>query len=298
MFFFRMPLYFILSGLFFKTYEGMFPFIKKKTNKLIIPFIFSFIFITIPSVFLIDKGNEMFINISLFEEKGRLNLGIVSSSWFLVCLFIVNLYFYSLFKLSRFNVKTISLFCIILGNVGYLLNVMNLYLPLWLDTSLTVMPFFLFGYLARNYSNILYEDFAKKHIILFLLALTALLLTYYIFEQKKTMSIYFLQNHYNVNTISLYLGGISGSCCVLLISKYLQKLPLLSYIGRYSIVVLLTHQPLLYILRNIFYQLGLSQDGHFANFVIFVMVLLLSVPIIHFCVRFLPYCFAQKDIWK
>ena len=51
MFFFRMPLYFILSGLFFKTYDGLFPFIKKKTNKLLIPFLFIFLVIIIPSIF-------------------------------------------------------------------------------------------------------------------------------------------------------------------------------------------------------------------------------------------------------
>ena len=37
---FRMPLYFILSGLFFKQYEGFVGFLKRKTNKLLIPFLF------------------------------------------------------------------------------------------------------------------------------------------------------------------------------------------------------------------------------------------------------------------
>lgn len=46
---FRMPLYFILSGLFFKTYGGIFPFFKKKTNKLLIPFICSYLFIILPA---------------------------------------------------------------------------------------------------------------------------------------------------------------------------------------------------------------------------------------------------------
>ena len=37
---FRMPLYFFLSGLFFKTYEGFCGFLKRKINKLLIPFLF------------------------------------------------------------------------------------------------------------------------------------------------------------------------------------------------------------------------------------------------------------------
>lgn len=299
MFFFRMPLYFILSGLFFKTYEGMFSFIKKKTNKLIIPFLFSFVIITIPSIFFMDRNNGVDTTISSFyEEKGRLTLGLVPSSWFLVCLFIVNLYFYSLFIFSKTNIRVISLFCVLFGVSGYLMSVYGFYFPLWFDTSLTVMPFFLCGYITRNYSNILYEEFMKKHILLFLLSLSALLFTYYVLEHRQLVSIYFFHNHYGMKIISLYLGGISGSYCILLISKYLRKVPLLSYIGRYSIVVLLTHQPLLFIIRNVFYQLGLSQVGLVANFIIFIIILLLSVPIINFCIRFLPYCFAQKDIWK
>lgn len=37
---FRMPLYFFLSGLFFKEYEGFFGFSLRKVNKLLIPFFF------------------------------------------------------------------------------------------------------------------------------------------------------------------------------------------------------------------------------------------------------------------
>lgn len=36
----RIPLYFCLSGLFFKEYNGFLDFITRKFNKLIIPFIF------------------------------------------------------------------------------------------------------------------------------------------------------------------------------------------------------------------------------------------------------------------
>ncbi len=37
---FRMPLYFILSGLFFKEYSGFSSFAKRKVNNLIVPFFF------------------------------------------------------------------------------------------------------------------------------------------------------------------------------------------------------------------------------------------------------------------
>ena len=299
MFFFRMPLYFILSGLFFKTYGGLFPFFKKKTNKLIVPFVFTYLIIIVPSVFFLNSMDGISTSLhSFFEEKGRLFLGIVPSSWFLVCLFIVNLYFYSVSILAKNNIKVISLSCIILGISGYLMNAFGLYFPLWFDSSLTVLPFFLYGYLLRNYSNLLYGEIKMKQLSLFLLSLTALLFSFYILEHRDLLSLSFFHNTFGVKMISLYLGGISGSYCILFIAKYFQHIPVFSYIGRYSIVVLLTHQPILFVIRNVYYQLGISQEGFLNNFIIFVIIIFLSMSVIRFCIRFLPYFYAQKDIWK
>ena len=134
LFFFRMPLYFILSGLFFKTFGVFFPFFKKKTNKLLIPFLFSFVTIAIPSILFQDRWNDTITSIdNFFEEKGRLHLGIVPSSWFLICLFIVNIYFYSVFIVAKYNIKVITLLCILLGGSGYLINAFGMFFPLWID---------------------------------------------------------------------------------------------------------------------------------------------------------------------
>ena len=40
---FRMPLYFALSGIFFKTYSSFSNFVIRKINKLIVPFLFFYI---------------------------------------------------------------------------------------------------------------------------------------------------------------------------------------------------------------------------------------------------------------
>lgn len=44
---FRMPLYFILSGIFFSRYSCFAEFIVKKVNRLLIPFLFFYFFTTI-----------------------------------------------------------------------------------------------------------------------------------------------------------------------------------------------------------------------------------------------------------
>ena len=126
-----------------------------------------------------------------------------------------------------------------------------------------------------------------------------MLLVYYFNELCGADVIGFARNEYNVHLLSLYIGGIAGTMCVLLLSKFLGHLPIVSYIGRYSIVVLLTHLLYLFVIRNLLYQARISQDNRIdINIAVFVVIILLSLPTIKFCVKYLPYCFAQKDLWK
>lgn len=297
---FRMPLYFVLSGMFFKTYESFYNFTKKKTNKLLIPFLSTFFIISIPTSYWLNSINGFDTTIStlFFAENDRLNLGINGASWFLICLFIVNIIFYIIFLLSRHNVIVIAIIGGICGITGYLLNVYELYLPMWLDSSLTATPFFIIGYAIKQYSDILYEQFSNKHYFLLIGAFIALLIIYKINEYETPSTILFIDNNFNVNIISLYIGGMVGTYCVLLIAKYFKYLPVISYLGRYSIVVLLTHQFYIFIVRNILYQLNIPQNSFIINLGIFIFIIIISLPTIKFCIKYLPYCFAQKDLWK
>lgn len=292
---FRMPLYFLLSGLFFKTYGGILPFFKKKTNKLLIPFVCSYIFVILP-IGCLSQGN-VGGNFLFFIDNGRLNLGINGASWFLVCLFIVNMYFYLMFLLCRNNIVRITVGTCICGIVGYSLNLFGFYLPVWMDSSLTVMPFFLMGYAMRKYSNVLYGHFTTKSFGCFLMSLAVLVLVYYTNKSMHREVIVFIDNNFDIGLLSVYIGGFAGTCCVLMISKFFKRLPVLSYIGRYSIVVLLTHPLYIFVLREVFSRMNIEQSSY-TNIVTFAIIVALSLPTIKFCIRLLPYCFAQKDLWK
>lgn len=297
---FRMPLYFVLSGLFFKTYDGLFPFIKKKTNKLLIPFFSTFIFIVLPTTFVLNEfeGKTTTLSNLLWGGPGKFNLGIDGAIWFLLCLFAVNIYFYMIFLLTKRNVVGITILSVICGMSGYVMNYYGFHLPMWTDSALTAMPFFLFGYLSRCYTEVLYGSFSKKDVIYAIVSLVVLLSVYMYDEWRGQSIIIYGENTFNVSFLSLYIGGVFGTYFVLMIAKYLVHLPIISYIGRYSIVVLLTHLLFLFVIRNILYQLGISQNGMSLNLFVFVLIMLLSVPTISFCIKYLPYWFAQKDIWK
>ena len=296
---FRMPLYFVLSGLFFKTYDGLIPFIKKKTNKLLIPFFFTFFFLIIPTTFLLRKFDGK--SISFFDllctGDGKLNLGINGAIWFLFCLFAVNIYFYMIFLMTNKNIVGISVLALACGGIGYVMSIAGLHVPMWMDSALTAMPFFLTGYLLRCYSPVLYGSFSKKDILYAMFSLLLLVFVFLYDEWQGTNVIAFGENTFDIPFLSLYIGGITGTYFVLMVAKFFDKLPLISYFGRYSIVILLTHLLYLFVIRNILYQLNLPQNGVALNIISFVIIMLLSIPTISFCIKYLPYLFAQKDIW-
>ena len=297
---FRMPLYFVLSGLFFKTYDGLLPFVKKKTNKLLIPFFLTFIFVVVPTTILLNKyeGETMTLLNLFFGGAGKLNLGIDGAIWFLLCLFTVNIYFYLIFLLTKRNVVGITILSIICGVSGYLMSRYGFSLPMWMDSALTAMPFFLFGYLLRCYSDVLYGSLSKQDLILCMVSFVVTISVFMYDRWLDRYAIAYGDNSFDIPFLSIYIGGISGTYFILMISKCIRQMPIISYIGRYSIVVLLTHLLFLFAIRNILYQMGIPQHGIVLNVLVFVLIIILSVPTISLCIRYLPYWFAQKDLWK
>jgi fucose 4-O-acetylase-like acetyltransferase len=297
---FRMPLYFFLSGLFFKTYDGFIPFVKKKANKLLIPFLFTFFLLIIPSSLVLNNMEGRVISVySLFwGNNGRLNLGINGASWFLLCLFAVNVYFYLIFLLARHHIWGVTIMSCLCGVAGYVMNLHGLYLPLWMDSAFTALPFFLMGYVLNHYGNLLYGKMGGRDLLYLCLSLLLLIGIYIVDEMMGTGCVAFGENIYDISIFSLYIGGFMGTYFVLMLSKYLKHVPGVSYLGRYSIVVLLTHLLYLFIIRNILYQVGIPQNSIVLNLFVFVFVLLLELPTIWFCIRYLPYWFAQKDLWR
>lgn len=200
--------------------------------------------------------------------------------------------------LTKHNIYLISIASIIICTIGYCLNILHISIPLWIDSAMSAIPFFLWGYLLKQHSSILHDGIKHNHIIIALLSTATILLVFAYNTHFERHAISYGENTFDVNIICLFLGGISGSYLVFLISKCINKMPIISYIGRYSIVVLLTHLIYLFIIRNILYQLGINQNSIILNFFVFAFIILISLPTIKIGIKYFPYWFAQKDILK
>ena len=234
----RMPLYFILSGLFFRDYGGFAQFTVKKINKILIPFLFFYLVSYIP--FYICE----YISPGLIQTQASGLMDVFNNRqffngpiWFLLCLFFVNLLFCAIKLNIRnewgvcFAVVSIGLFGVLLGNLG-------IFIPMYLDVAMTTLPYFYMGYLL-NRTNLLYPNRFDKYNIL--LALIGYGITYLI-------TIYFdaphPSFHYNIihgNIALNYIGSFTCVIAVLLLCKTIKHLPIVSYCGRYSIIILCIH---------------------------------------------------------
>lgn len=294
---FRMPLYFMLSGLFFKDYGGIKEFCRRKANKLLLPFAAFYLIGNIPwKVFGAYRDWE-FINLCSWDWIYDTFFLIYPAGaiWFLLCLFMVGLLFYGLRStLSNTFIMLAGSFA--LAFVSKCMSEKEWTLPLYLDTAMMALPFYSIGYIIRAKTDLLTREQSRLNIVLWLLCcLTVTALSIRVFGIDY---INYYRNDYAAMPFPLvYVYGLLGIAIVLLTAKFFVRIPILSYVGRYSVVVLCTHQIIYHALHYAFrFLMPGSCSGPTYCSLLFVSCILISLPVIKYGIRYCPHIFAQKDL--
>lgn len=303
---FRMPLYFFLSGLFFKPYEGFRGFLIRKTNKLLIPFAFFYLTtsVILPYIFWKFLGHTINTVVGIESLWAFINLETFPNVpiWFLWCLFLLNLFFYGLYLLSsktRHPLRMLSLLCLGAGLIGFSCLFFHVNLYAFIDEALEAMPFFCCGYLLRQYSiqapagifNILKSNPERKGRYMTESIIGIALLAAYTYLMTS-----FQTENYFLRLWIRYSCGIGGTLMVIFIARLLKRLPLISYFGRYSIMILCTHVLLIQIVVML---CGKFLPAFAANlWVIMPLVMLPYLLLIPLMKRVIPWFTAQKDLIK
>ena len=284
---FRMPLYYFLSGCFFKAYGGFWDFVKRKTNKLLIPFFFFYFFICCLTPRLaydwlgIDWEPLAWSQFPTAFYYGKYPLGAL---WFLYCLFRINIVFYLIYILAgRFQRSSlvIILCSVVIGAIGWASRLMGFTIPFFGYTVFLNLPFFMFGYLLFRQTSALKPNRFDKYLWLQILAAAAVVIVGRNLLDPITRT---------------YVCGMAGTYGVLMLAKLLNRLPMFSYFGRYSIMILVTHMLLCMICLEAFKRIGLSQLVAF--WLSLFIVLLSYYLIIPFMRKYMPHVTAQKDVIK
>ena len=265
----RMPLYVFLSGLFFKSYGGILQLIRKKTKRLLIPFFF--FYLTTSVLLPILAHNLLGINFETGQDWRLLYAFLTYRDfpniplWFLWALFMLNVSFYALQRFIKSDIL-LGLCCLVLGIV--LGNVLSL--PASISKAFGYFFYFYLGYMATRYDVI--ERLPVRKVLPVSLALFVLA---GFFCPTSDVLLYIQQT----------LLSIAGVLTLLLLCKVIKRLPYVSYVGRYSIMLLVTHEPLIRLL----------DVAHIGNpYVCFLILAASYLAIIPFMRRYMPHVTAQK----
>lgn len=289
----RMPLYFMLSGLFYRDYAGVADFIERKFNRMIVPALFfTMLYVIVMSVEFLCLGREpmdlryMYTPIT---ENHYVNLPL----WFLTCLFMVNVIYRIIRIATRGQFYAEVLAVVLCGLCGYILSANEVELPLFISTAFTAVPFFFAGRVL-SFTNVLTSGGFGKYD--FLIGVGLIVMSYAIYFSFGSQHILFMCNSFEGSYLLILLNSFSFTIGVLLVCKRIGRIPIVSYAGRYSIILLCTHYLYMSILFEIGVEYGLMGVEGLSGIILLTGTLLLSLSTLGLFRRYLPWFTAQKDL--
>ncbi len=280
-----LPLFFVLSGFFFKDYDSFLNFLVRKINQLIIPLLFFFAIgilvrlATNPDISIIYLLKQPFVEPTLQNEP----------IWFLICLFWVNIFYYFMQKGIANSIGRLVL-CVSCGLIGFVLDYYSVYLPLFLGPAFSATPFFFVGVMLRKFP-VLYRTAHDKAILVSAIMLLIALIAYCLMDY--TPLIIFKDNRYTGNYPEVIIVSVLMVICFLILCKTVRWLPVISYFGRYSIIVLGVHS---LFLGYAYLPVHLLTGHVFSQPELLGLALLLSWISIPFLKKYFKKFCAQDDL--
>ena len=291
----KMASFMCISFLFFKEYSGFVDFSIRKFCKLMIPFTLATICDMI--IYVVTHWGESLLNPLYFQIFQTAYL----PTWFLYVLFLCYIEYYIYRSTtSRFpfmtrlliavGISLLSYYGLIYWRFTHLLSLLlnsdfiNCYALRFLYIPFLILPLFVLMEQIQKLYLLHKEISATKIFIVCIIALSC----WRAFSQRG-ISIFNLA----VGRIPIYQIEVLALTIILLcIGRAIKWLPVISYMGRYSIIVFIVHS--LFMSVKITSSLDISCITQpFEFFLINCIVSLLAIPIFR---KYLPYLCAQKDL--
>jgi len=289
---FHMPLFFVLSGMFFSRKSSFADFIVGKINRLVVPFFFFYLTISIllPFIYFCYQGRALCKLPTLLLGFYNENLYIVGAIWFLLSLFFVSIIFWLITVIEKFRYSSAVLFPVLLGIIGYYIGVNYINLPCWFDTSLTCMPYFAVGYILKNKTLLLTTNIGDKYnIILFLLSIVIVSLV-----AGHTC---YRANHFDISIWRVGVCGMLGFFAVFFVSNTgIKRNEIIQFVGKNSLIILGIHQLIMMaIAAGLKYTQIYGWLAAILNFVFTMVVCCLLIPIM---LKYLPMVTGEKNLFE
>lgn len=248
-YYFHMPVFFIISGLFIPVNQGLREkYILKKIKTLMVPYGMFLLFF---GLFFYQSDAQHFIQLFL---GGRFLVGPLSPFWFITALFFGFLYFFLIEKFFplKYRIPAI-LFLYLLGYVESIFFEhfkLLFYIPLAIDVSLLTLVYLFMG---RSLKPFIVQLEESKKLPLLLL-----------FSSVIGLGIFFMLQHYQIisyrmdmknavypNLIGNIFVPLTFMGFIISLSKLLERpLLFLRHFGEASLVIMYFHMPIIYLLKG------------------------------------------------
>lgn len=301
---YRLPLFFFISGLFFRGKEFD-VFFKNKIRSLIVPFI---VFYLLSCVFRIIKYEFLGLSTEetdywslitqlkyiFYTSNDNINkpFEINTPLWFLIGLFNVQVCYYFISKyMNRRQIFLVSAFCYVLGNALLANNING---PFMLPSTMTFVFYYSCGVIwGRDFIALIEKNrglLDRRFIVLFICFICINLIS---------VEGYFM-NHLLSNT-----AIFSFIYCVAVIldnSKSTRLSTILTYYGKNSLIILCTHAILFSVFTTIYDKVAANvsieilDNIHVAALFKFLFVCLVSLPLFYIFNNYLYYFIGRKKI--
>ena len=303
---FHMPLFFFLSGyiFFYNKTTNFKEFIFKRFKVLIIPY---FAFASVWYVYWLVaerklRPESLDINplkplIGIFYGVGS-ETGLVFNIvlWFLPCLIITEIIFYLITKNIKNN-KNIFIILFTNSIIGYLISIyLDFKFPWGINIMFTSIVFYGVGYFFHK-SNLENKITSVQERLFIVILLFINVISAFI---NKSVDMNFLNLG---NYFLYYISAISGLLFLYLISKKIQHVKWLSFLGKNTLVIMCIHDPIKRVvikIVSIFVNLPseVIRDSTFYSIICLFIIMIISIPIIYIANRYTPFVLGKFEFIK
>lgn len=279
---FHMPLFFVVSGFLIANKNSLEYKLNKKVKNIIIPYI---IFSLIIGAFIGVLKYKNDIEQLLIHMKDVLFLTVTlqgySVCWFLACLFISEIIFIFLLrntnKFRTYIFISIYIVSIILPN--------NIFYPV---SRILLATFYLYlGYVLNNINKI-----EKINLFYYFILV---LIHMYLCDLNGSITVMTMDLN---SKILFVVSSILGILLVWGLFKMyiLNEMKFLTYFGKNSIIIMVTHVIFIEIIKLLDYKinLGICNLGYAEGIIVTLIVLLLEIPTIFIMNKYFYYLFGKK----
>lgn len=284
---FHMPLFFFISGLTTKRKDIKFmDYLGKKTKAILGPYVFiNFFMILYKLIMNFSLGMYSSLNIKtslIYFVKGYSDYIPCIQSWFLLALFVMDIVFFVLMKITRNDIE-LTAGVLVIFVFGYWYSRTNYtFLEYWhIDTALIGLIFYYGGYMFMKFidkMNVILSS--KKSVFLILITFP---LGYYLQYLNGRVSM----NANNYSNIYLFLlsAFLTIFSLIVAVNLFLKGDKLFKGVGIMSIFYLGYHSCLLTPIKY-YWKVMLSNDV--LTIVTSVAVFLILYPIATVCMKYVP----------